>query len=270
MASMRGVIALMGLFLLAAGCASATFITLTTTLTSEGIVYGNQTVINVSIENSGDEPARNLQMEFDTPKGFSSTKLYPRILQPEKSYNGTFDVSIVGDVKPGTYPFFMVTHYTDANGYPFSSLTSINMVYLEPTPTLVDARIENVEIFENNPSTLKLRIRNRDSIPHQLTVRILLPNELKVEPQQQNVTVEGKEEKELLFTVSSFGAIPGSNYQVYAALEYEDARHYSSVTGGMVDVVKKENPVSLPKWIPALGVLILALILVMFQFRSSK
>jgi hypothetical protein len=110
---------------------------------------------------------------------------------------------------------------------------------------------------------LSLLMRNLDTKPHAVQIRMFAPKELNVKPESAPVTLDAKGELTQDFEISSFGALAGSTYVVFAAMDYDDAgSHYSSTAGGMVSIVKYEEKIGGSDLLPSLPVTLLPVIAV--------
>jgi len=117
--------------------------------------------------------------------------------------------------------------------------------------------------------TLTLTLRNLDEIQHNVDIKLYLPRELKVDKDKSIVVIGPKEEKNLNFQVSSFSALPGSNYVVIATIDYDDSNsHYSSTVRSMIKIVT-EKSLEFPIWLPILTFIVL-LIIFAYYLMSSK
>jgi len=250
--------------------ASATYIQISTTITTESVITKNETEINIQAVNLGDEPAYNVQLSLLLPHGFSSNYLYPKILYPNRTFTGTFKLNIDEDLKPGRYPIMLMVYYTDANSYPFTSISAVYLVYKEPTPVMLRANAMPIEIPHNGSGTLKIGIANIDNKPHNITLKLYLPNELRSNNYKEEIYLESSENKEIEFQISSLGALPGSTYIIFISMEYEDQLHYSSTASGTVTILKSESTAD-SKWKSwtLIGIaILLVLIFAYYQFKK--
>ena len=98
---------------------------------------------------------------------------------------------------------------------------------------------------------------------------MFLPRELVCTSNEKILDLLAKEEKEITFDVSSFGALPGSTYPLFVSLDYEENNlHYSSLTRGTVSIVEKKEAFTLPEWFPLAALAILILIVVVYQLKK--
>lgn len=230
------------LMVLLSTSASASFISISTTIATEQIIRGRQTWVNVTLENGGDEPAYNVRLHLMLPNGFHAEPAYVGTLPPYKPIDSSFSVTVDDGTQNGTYPLILNVEYTDANGYPFSTLSPRIIAYNIPTPMKVYARLQNIALFENRKANASVLLRNMDSREHELSVRIYLPNELKTDNEYANVKLLGRSEAEVNFEVESFGAIPNSTYVITVSADFEedDLRH-TVLGGGMITILPKDE-----------------------------
>ena len=209
--------------LLLAGGASASFIRLSSTLTVESLVLSGDTVVNVTIVNEGDEPAYSVVLSLGTPDGISSAPLDVGTLYPNEPYEGFILVAVDESLPSGRYPIVYTTNYADANSYPFSTVSLRFLNVGAYAPIIVHGVLSPVELSGGEEKEMKLTVRNLNSIPHDVLVRVHAPNEIKVVDPQRTLSVAGQSESETSFKVSSFGALGGSTYVVAASMSFERA-----------------------------------------------
>lgn len=269
---MRKILPVILMVLLFACLVGASFIRISTTFNKigdAGVIKRDSTLIDMKVSNTGDEAAHNMQLSLTMPEGFSTNQLFPGMLGVNQTFTGTFEVNVSENVKPGRYPMVLVTHYTDANSYPFSTVSPTYLVFEKPTPILMRGFMPEVSLEGETPAKVKLKVSNTDSKAHDVLIRMHLPNELKASPDSTTIKFAPKETKDVEVGVESFGALPGSNYVVFASLEYDDDMHYSSVISGMIKVVAKEPTFKMPSTtiLIIVGVLIL-LVVAYYQFKK--
>jgi len=224
------------------GTASARYISISTTSTGERIAEGDSTSIGVRLLNSGDEAAHDVRVSLLLPEGFSADELKPGRMEPDKPYEGEFTVSIGSDVTPGTYVVAIITDYRDANSYPFSAVTQSFIKLGERTSSDISGTLSKISIGPEGSAATTLRIRNRGDEKHRLKVRLFLPRELEAEVEDYELEIEPRAQEEHRFKISSFGALAGSTYIIFASMEYEvDDLHYTSTTSGMVEIVTEDE-----------------------------
>jgi len=230
------------LILALAGISSARYISISTSVSVENLVRGDTTQVGVKLLNSGDEPAYDVRLSLLLPEGFSADELTPGRLDPEKPYTGNFTVNIAKNVISGSYPIVILTDYRDANSYPFSSVTLNSLNIRERTSSDIFGVLSRIRMSPDGSAVTTLRIRNRGNEKHKLKVRFFLPKELEVRPEHYELEIGPRAQKELKFKISSFGALTGSTYVVFASIDYdEDNLHYSSTASGTVEIVNEDE-----------------------------
>lgn len=246
----------------------ASVISLTTTISTD-LMTENTTKIQVKLLNSGDEPANNVQISLISD--FQSNPIFVGTLIPNIPFEKEFNISLKEDILPGNYPLVVLVDYSDANGYPFSSVSPSSIVYKTPSVSKLSSVISELSLGDKETKKLTLNIRNLDDVSHELDVKLILPRELKVVDGERTILIQSKEQKELNFDVSSFSALPGSSYVVLASIEYEDeGLHYSSFGRGMVRITESSDLIELPSWLPITFIAVLVVIFIYYQLKGRK
>jgi hypothetical protein len=250
-------------FLLSALClliiaapANASFISLKTAVSSR-YDHGRLTVI-VSAQNKGDESAYNVQWEFRLGSQRVMGDKIPELpvgatMRTEKKLPFQPDL-------PGTYPLALITHYTDANQYPFSALSLQTFVYRDAGYPPVSGLLGSATF--DREGRLEFKAKNAGQGVIKARVMLIAPVELTVANNYRDIIIEPGNEQGLSFTVKNFSALAGSTYQLFAATEYEDGGlHYSVITPGQVKVVARQAILGLD---PTIYIAALALLLLLF------
>jgi hypothetical protein len=240
-------------------------ISLTTSVTTD-VLTQDEGEIQVTLTNSGDEAAYNVQLSLITDF-FLSEPVYVGTLDINKPFRTNLTVEPQSELKEGNYPVVLLTEYSDANGYPFSSVSPVTLTYKNPHPSRVTGVFENIEVSGNRVKNLVLKLKNMDQVSHEVDVKLILPNELSSDITQESVTIDSKEEKKLTFRISNFAGLEGSNYVVLATIEYEDEYHHSSLSSGMVKIVEGKGW-NIPTWVPIIAVGVLVVIFVAYQVKN--
>jgi len=250
---------------------SATFISITTTITTDTMT-GGIAKTHVKLLNSGDETAYNVQVSLITDT-FKTDQIYVGNLDPKIPFEGNLNITKTKEIPSGSYPLVVLTDYSDANGYPFSSVSPTYMTYKNPTVSKVSGAFSELSLSGKESKKIELTLRNLDSIKHDLKIKLILPRELKVEQEDKNLSIGSKEEKKLDFDVSSFSALAGSSYVVLASIEYDDNNlHYSSFAQTIIKIIEegKVNTIPLPSYWPVGIAVVLILIFLYYQISGRK
>ncbi|MBM3309755.1 MAG: hypothetical protein FJY77_05805 [Candidatus Altiarchaeales archaeon] len=254
-------------FLLLAPCVSAKYITISVMPLSSNFLAENLGEVNFSISNLGDEPAYDMSVGLIPPKGISSDKVYLGVVNQGASNVVPLKFNVSDDVLPGEYYMNLMVQYADANGYPFSMVNPMKIVYKKPVQSRVVGSMQKVEIFGDEPKTLKLVLSSNDDVPRDVVVSVNAPNEVSVDSSVRQASIPSKGSVELEFQVSSMGALPGSRYVVYAVVDYSDQVHYSVAVRTNVEITEKK---AFPVWVPVLVLVILILVVVYMQLNKKR
>jgi hypothetical protein len=254
--------ALIVISVLFAGAASASYISLKTTLSSK--VEGNILKVKVSAVNNGDEAAYNVQPEIRAGK---QKRLARK--REELGIAGTYQAEerfVLGFKNPGQYPLLLTLHYTDANQYPFSALSCQLFSYgTGVAPSDVFGRLQPATFWKKG--RVKLALKNRSEAQLPLSVFLALPRELSCAKESMRLDIPARSERTAEFEVENFSALSGSNYQVFAIAEYErEGRHYTNITPGTLKIVESRTILGVD-YVYVLGFLvILVVVFLSFQF----
>jgi hypothetical protein len=163
----------------------------------------------------------------------------------------------------------LLTEYKDANGYQFSSVTPNYLVLKEARSSQVDATVSQVEVgHKGEVKKITVTLRNMDQLDHEVKIRVYSPKELKIEPLEKTLSVKARDSPKTEFDISSFGALSGSSYVIFASVEYDEGNiHYTSTASGLIKVVEQKETFSFRnEWIAIIVVALLLAAVVAFQF----
>lgn len=248
---------------------SAGVISLTTTVSTD-IMNTSTGQIQIMIVNSGDEAAHDVQLSLIS-EDFDSDPVYVGILQPNSPFEGTMNITLNKGIFSGNYPLVLLTEYTDANGYPFSSVSPVTLTYKTRSVSMLSGIFSDISLLGKNPKNLPLTIRNVDDVPHYVKVKLFLSRELKVDESEKRLTIESKGEEELNFRVSNLGGLEGSSYVVLASVEYDEDFHYSSFGRGMIRIGSEKNKGHVFSNAKLVGyvILLLSVFIILLYLRSK-
>lgn len=248
-----------------ASFSSASFISLTPQVVTEPMVLSDETTINFSVSNSGDEPAYDVFVSLLLPEGIHSDNLFVGRLNNGESYSSRFRLQL-SNASAGFYSVPMVIDYKDANGHPFSAVYVFSFAYKQAYSSKITAKVSDLSLCVDCSGVLKLTLRNLDSVPHRIKAKLIVPREFSAEPEERNIELKPKSSSEEAFVVSSLDALAGSTYIVSVIFLYEeDGVHYSSYSNSVIKVVERK---ALPVWMPV--VLLFALVLVFIFYQIKK
>lgn len=246
--------------------ASASYISLNTTVTSK--VEKDSLKVTVSTVNKGDESARNVQAEIRVGEdNFLAEK------REELAVNQAYTAASIFDLKlkkPGQYPLLVVMHYADANQYPFSALNAQTFSYkAKDLPSEIFGKIRSSTFWKKGK--VELTLKNMGDSELAVSTKLVVPRELTVEKDSQEIDLSEKSEKNLVFTLENFSALSGSSYQVFAFSEYEkDGMHRTSITPGMIRVEESRQIFGISYTAVIVFIILLLLIFIVAQLYAKK
>jgi len=260
--------------LLIAQSCSANYIGLSVTVVPPRVVSSSVFAVNVTVVNVGDEDAHDVQLSLSLPDGFTSAPQPVGILRPNTPYFTTFDVSAGSSIGPGVYPFVLKTHYADANAYPFSTVSSNFILYKESTPDKMQVAVRDVNISASDEADrdLIVDIVNLDDKPHDVNVKLYVPDEIKSDSYTTSVEVAAQKSDSVTFHVRSSGALAGSSYATFASSEYDEGGlHYSAIGSGLIRVVSQvESGEDIASWTPMAVFALLVTFFIIYQIKGTK
>lgn len=134
----------------------------------------------------------------------------------------------------GRYPIAADVIFHDKYHHPFSSLSCTTYKLKEDTRTIIEGTSGDISIYPRG--NLILKLNNPEGIPKKVKVTLVLPSVIKTDIKRQTLHV-GRKQETLIFPVSNHKALLGSQHPYYFFLEYDqDGQHYSSLTGGKINV----------------------------------
>ncbi|MBM3309600.1 MAG: hypothetical protein FJY77_05030 [Candidatus Altiarchaeales archaeon] len=253
-------------------CASATYISLSSSVDLERVVNTTTAEANLSITNNGDEPAYDVIVEPVSYMGFTAGQLTLGNIKPNETISGTIALTIPEDALPGRYSMGLMIRYNDLNNYPFTFVTPLRLFYKIAIQSNVVGLLSEVEIAGDREEVMTLKIQNRDDKPHDVTVKLYTPNQISVDEKEKKVTLRQSSETVVDFNVSSLGALPGGNFFVFATIDYDDdGKHYSVISSNGRILTTKERYIMgmlLPVIVGA--IVILVVVIVYLQLKPKK
>jgi len=182
-----------------------------------------------------------------------------------------FPVSDLLIPEPGAYPLVVQLRYHDAHMYPYSlvNVTGVQTGERLPRKDLLEG--EMVADRVSGDGNLDLRIRNTGEAPVETRITMVSPAGIEVTGDSSMQNIPAGEEKQIGYVIRNKGALPGSNHNVYALIEYS--------LGGQHGVVILEEAVAVASHvsgkkrriiIASAGFVMLLFFLVLFiEFRTG-
>jgi len=224
-----------GVIFLFCGIVHGGYITINTTTDLK--YEGSNLEVSIEVSNTGDESAYNVQFTCEI-----LGKVLTSDIKPELKVQEAFKQVLISPLKletPGRYPAVVTVSYTDGNQYPFSALSIPAFVYQEATSSKVLGILKGQEI--SSKGYTELIVKNLDDIPKTVRMLFVLPKELSSSDLQREINLDPKAEETIPLEVKNFSALPGSQYTVYAVLEYDlGEKHFNLNAVGNIKIVKKD------------------------------
>lgn len=251
--------------LLVATQANASYISLSTTLSSK--VEGKNLKVMLSSTNQGDESAYNVQAEIKV-KGQSLLAEKRPELTINTAYQAQFDVPLTHQL-PGNYPLILILHYTDANQYPFSALSVQSYAFGREAPSPIYGQAKATAFAQEGE--LRFTLKNLGENEIGVKTYLVTPRELSLGQELVELVLAPKSEENASFKLKNFSALNGSSYQLYAVSEYESGGlHYTSVAPGTVKITAEESFLGISYLLIYLLLAFLIVAFVAAQFIKKK
>ncbi len=176
---------------------------------AHGFVTGDQISLYVETANKGDERALNVRIEALFPGAFQSSPVIEK-MEPNVKADHTFEWKMPEGSKYRQMVVPVLTHYADANLYPFSSVTYALAVAGSPPPEKITGKTSPFSMTDRG--TLVVQFRSLDDQSHELKLRVVAPKEIAVEPGSLQAQVPANGVVSAEFALKNFSALPGSSY----------------------------------------------------------
>ena len=225
---------------------------------------------HVLITNRGDEAAYDVQATLRA-FGRENRSSMVKQLAVEEKWEPEIPIpeSMDSQVVPGRYPVVLQVSYSDVNGHPFSALSVNFLEFDEALVSQINGALQATPISGNGKLILKLQ--NVDEKPIEANVEWVFPKELMPDRSVERIRINGKGSVVIKRRVRNLSALPGSQYPVFAIMEYDkNGRHFTTNAMTAVTVVEPASFVSSIR-VPLFVLLaILAAVIVVLQFRHRR
>lgn len=194
--------------------------------TSLNTEVGDTVKTRISLRNLGTDPAHDLvpRARFGDEE---RTGALESTLPPRGSHEWTFEFP--RPERKGRYAFLATVAYTDP-GFRASSAVSAQLVDVGPKgavfPLRVRGRMEPIDL--ETDGDLIVNAEPEGSTPQALIVGLLAPDELGGWREVTRVEPAAGKPSKITIPLHNNGALPGSNFPVYAIFRAEDADHTST------------------------------------------
>ena len=232
-------------------------------------VRGKSLKVKVAVTNEGDESAYNVQIYVNENHRIKTSHV-KRYLDIKESFEYESHYDLVQE-KQGRYPLIIGVDYTDANEYPFTATAVTYYSFGSDTVPKIFGSAGDVKL--TGYAKFPLKLRNMDEVTKEVHIYMITPKELSVQEKVREITLQPQSELTTIFDVNNLSALPGSRYQVFFILEYEDeSKHYSSVIPCFINLDVLNSFFKKYKWYFIGGPSTLFIVFIVFQFllQNSK
>ncbi len=223
-----------------------------------GVISGEQLSLYVETANKGDECAVNVKNEVLFLGASKSSTLIERI-EPNTKMDHVFEWKMPEGAKYRQMVVPVLTHYADANLYPFSAVTYALAVEGASPPERIFGKATPLSMTERG--RLIVLFRSLDAQSRELKLRVVAPKEIAVESGPGKVQVPARGDVSAEFILKNFSALPGSSYSllVIAAEQRPDGIVETPLLGSVRIVSRYDQFRSNLNWItPSVIALLLA------------
>ncbi len=226
-------------------------------LTPSSRVIAGRVTVRVAFANHGDEAMQNLRPSIWFDGAWHEGPLVAESLGPGESGNYPLDLGPTPAL-PGAYTAVAAMRYSDRNGHPFTTLQTIPVYTAEPpesaplTATLAppaprwpvrSARGQTAKLTLRRRGTLTLILESKSADPLQAACTLILPEELagiQTDPMSLEIPPQGAAHH--AFQIQNAWAVPGSNYRVFAIVDYVlDGQHASLIVPGNIELATRRQ-----------------------------
>lgn len=201
-------------------------------------VEKNAAQVHIEVVNKGDEPAYNVRIGAEAAGRNEKGPLMDQLGQDEKA-ELDFKAPLSYE-KPGKYPVVVTVDYTDLNRYPFTALSIAYVDYRERVVGRVVGELSVPPVTDRG--TVRVKVKNLEQAKKSVAIRLVLPKEFINSQPARSLEIEPGREETAEFELSNISALQGSQYQIFALLEYEDDQyHYTNALTGTMEVVEKKT-----------------------------
>jgi|SRR3989339_1064244 len=212
------------ILILSASVAFASFISLKTAFSVKST--DNALKVDLSSTNKGDESAFNVQAEIKIGSKYLIAEKKPELKVGEKY--SFFEVILLPETKPGSYPAVLTLHYTDASAYPFSAVSCQTYSVKGANPSKLTLQAKNTAISKKGK--LKLLIKNPENHAIKGVVSLATPKEILTGNNPRDCSIKARSQTGTFIEISNLSALAGSTYNLFWIFEYDDnGKHFSII-----------------------------------------
>lgn len=235
-------------------------------LAAEARIEAGRLLIGLAVTNRGDEAALNLQAESLLPEGGHSGLV--KKLEAGQTIRLSFSLP-VKDLPSGRHLAVVRVNFQDLNEYPFSALTQAAYHWQDDvsSPLIIEAKPLKLA----GRGRLKILLRNPETQPAEVELRLFTPKELEAKPASLLVKLPGRGQANAEFELANFSGLAGADYPIVVVAEQMLAdRHAAKAATVMVSLTGQESffKRTFYYWLAAAAAL--AGVFVYLQFRGRR
>ncbi len=222
----------------------------------------------ISVGNSGDEAAKNIQVHAELDGETQSGPVWDTLKNGDNRTHRIYFDKL--PQTPGTYPVFITIDFADLNLYPF---TALDLATLDVGEGAARSRLfgkaEPVEIGKKG--RVRFTLKNLDKQAKTVSVRVFGPRELNVAGGDITLQLAEEAEASESIPVSNFSAQPGASYPLFLVFTYEqDGRKFAYSLRTRVSIGAGGLSLSVRKIVVYAGAGVLALAVVIEVARRVR
>ncbi len=193
--------------------------------------------IDCKVTNNGDEPAHQVEIEAD----FMGKKLVsPPVAMIPAGGTITQEFTFSPETKYSRMVVPLTIRYKDANQYAFSAISYASIKFEADESPGIFCKFEDLRM--SGKGTLSLKIKSLDQNTHNITVRVVAPQELTVSDPIKVLSVPAGTTVSDEFEIKNFSALPPSTYTVIAIVSEErKTGRYDDAFIGKVSVIPEKQ-----------------------------
>jgi hypothetical protein len=236
----RGWLILSFAALASVGCVSAGF-SLSADFSRPSFTHGEFAEVNVTLASRGGMQAYHGAMGVVYPQNATAEPLLYETIPAEPGKYRSANVRVDEGMLRGTYPLIWSLQFTDETGYQLNSVFATYLDVGEASVSDVRGELSPVDAYYGGDSAVTLRMENDGEGPHDVEVRLIAPQSLRVHDPIRRVNMAPHSSIQVAFNLSDSTALEGSTVPVVGTMEYEDTAHHGSIATGSVRVVGRPN-----------------------------
>jgi hypothetical protein len=204
-------------------CTYAGTISLQTT--SEARVVDGKISLTVTVINRGDEVARKLRI-YPEVQGLKLQQQSFTSIPAGETISANWKQALPG-WPPGTYTAVVRVDFADSAGEPSTALSFSTFPYQQTSRSEID--LETVSLSLEDEAELQFMLKNNGNAEKRLSLRLVLPGEIRCASPIKTVALPGLSEVGESFSLTRVAGRAGDTYPVILLARYLDGGKHHSV-----------------------------------------